>query len=124
MMNQAVHTIFAKLVQFFRRAEADDLVGLSERFSGLQKEFSNLNAAAAQLKAENTSLRNELSSFQARRVAGYIVEFDYPYRPSLRRWEGAQDNCGRIIEAGHSGYQAELASFLKYKHEFKRISLT
>jgi hypothetical protein len=58
-----------------------------------------------------------------RRTQGYLVEFDYPYVPKVRRWSDASGTspCGEIIAARTDYYRELLTAFLGYADQFTAI---
>jgi hypothetical protein len=114
---------FGRLLSPLAR-QHDQRNALVERIAVLERELSELRTDHGRLNVENLRLGGELNSLEVRRASGYIVEFDYPYVPRVRQCDHARgnDDCGRLIAAGHARYREELTSFLLYKDAFSAIS--
>ena len=84
---------------------------LLERVAWL--EYAHRNNAT--LSEELGTLRDQVAYTETRRAQGHIVEFDYPYQPQVRSWDGAADSFWkRLISSRTDAYRQLLSSFLAY----------
>jgi hypothetical protein len=91
---------------------------LQERVTALEQPSIGCGSSA-----ELGRLRDLIAYTKERRAKGHLVEFDYPYAPRVRHWEGEPGDSfwRQIIASGSDRYSKLLTSFLAYGPAFAEI---
>lgn len=112
----------ARLVPPIRRLH-DHRNALIARLAAAEQALATRKSESKTSEADNAE-RSRIELERLKRERGYVIEFDYPYVPEVRSWDGMQGgNVYRhVIAAGDNRYRDHLASFLTYNNAFTAIS--
>ena len=114
---------------------AEAAVAAYNRENALTVKLASLEAVIGSLRDHAQAQTVKLAKFEqaltgrvevdpAKREQGFIVEFEYPYAPRVRSWDGMPGGnvYRRIVESGADRYRELLSSFLAYSGAFTAIS--
>jgi hypothetical protein len=90
----------------------------------IEAELVDLTSERDRLRTQVERLSNDALRVASRREQGYACEFDYPYSPRVRRWDGIPGGnpYRRILASRIDRYCELLSSFLVYADSFTAIS--
>ena len=113
---------------------AEAAVAAYNRENALTVKLASLEAVIGSLRDHAQAQTVKLAKFEqaltgrvevdpAKREQGFIVEFEYPYAPRVRSWDGMPGGnvYRRIVESGADRYRELLSSFLAYSGAFTAI---
>jgi hypothetical protein len=100
--------------------QVKDLDRLGSLIDRLEHGFSQREAAI------DPELLNRLQQLDRAKAEGRLVEFDYPYRPRVRRWRdlAGQNQYEALLAKGEARYRSWLQTFRHFRENFRRIART